>query len=48
MGPLIPQGVIDGGWSFVIALLVGVCFGFILEASGLFLFQKNRGLILRI
>ncbi len=42
MGPLIPQGVIDGGWSFVIALLVGVCFGLILEASG---FSSSRKIV---
>jgi hypothetical protein len=42
MGPLIPQGFIDGGWSFVIALLVGVCFGFILEASG---FSSSRKIV---
>lgn len=34
MGPLIPQGLIAGGWDFVIALLLGMAFGFILEASG--------------
>ena len=34
MGPLIPQGLIAGGWDFVIALMLGMVFGFILEASG--------------
>jgi hypothetical protein len=42
MGPLIPQGIIDGGWSFVIALLVGFCFGWILEASG---FSSSRKIV---
>jgi len=34
MGPLIPNGIIDAGWDFVIAILLGIAFGFILEASG--------------
>ena len=34
MGPLIPNGVIGGGWDFVIAILLGVVFGFILESAG--------------
>ena len=34
MGPLIPNGIISGDWDFVIAILLGVAFGFILEASG--------------
>ncbi len=41
MGPLIPNGVIGGGWDFVIAILLGVAFGFILEASG---FSSSRNL----
>ena len=41
MGPLIPNGVIGGGWDFVIAILLGVVFGFILEASG---FSSSRNL----
>lgn len=41
MGPLIPNGVIGGGWDFVIAILIGVAFGFILEASG---FSSSRNL----
>ncbi len=42
MGPLIPQGVIDPGWSYVIAMLIGIGFGFILESSG---FSSSRKII---
>lgn len=42
MGPLIPQGLIAGGWDFVIALLLGIAFGFILEASG---FSSSRNIV---
>ncbi len=41
MGPLIPQGIITGDWDFVIALLLGIAFGFILEASG---FSSSRNI----
>jgi uncharacterized protein len=41
MGPLIPNGIIGGGWDFVIAILIGVAFGFILEASG---FSSSRNI----
>ncbi len=41
MGPLIPNGIINSGWDFVIALLLGVAFGFILEASG---FSSSRNI----
>jgi hypothetical protein len=41
MGPLIPNDIITGDWNFVIALLLGVAFGFILEASG---FSSSRNL----
>lgn len=41
MGPLIPNGIINGGWDFVIAILIGIAFGFILEASG---FSSSRNL----
>ncbi|KJF44547.1 sulfurtransferase [Draconibacterium sediminis] len=36
-----PNGVIGGGWDFVIAILLGVAFGFVLEASG---FSSSRNL----
>ncbi len=42
MGPLIPQGIITGQWDFVIALLIGAAFGFILEASG---FSSSRNIV---
>lgn len=41
MGPLIPNGIITGDWNFVIAILLGIAFGFILEASG---FSSSRNL----
>lgn len=41
MGPLIPNGFISGDWDFVIAILLGIAFGFILEASG---FSSSRNL----
>lgn len=41
MGPLIPNGVIGSGWDFVIALLIGLVFGFILESSG---FSSSRNI----
>jgi uncharacterized membrane protein YedE/YeeE len=41
MGPLIPLGQIATGWDFVIALLIGIAFGFILEASG---FSSSRNI----
>jgi len=42
MGPLIPNGLIPTEWNFIIALIIGFCFGFILEASG---FSSSRKLI---
>jgi uncharacterized membrane protein YedE/YeeE len=41
MGPLIPNGVITGEWDFVIAILLGIAFGFLLEASG---FSSSRNI----
>lgn len=41
MGPLIPNGIIPGNWNFVIAVLIGIAFGFLLEASG---FSSSRNL----
>lgn len=41
MGPLIPNGFITGDWNFVIAIVLGIAFGFILEASG---FSSSRNL----
>ena len=42
MGPLIPNGLIPTEWSFVIAILIGFAFGYILEASG---FSSSRKLV---
>ncbi len=42
MGPLIPNGIISGDWDFVIAILLGIIFGFILEASG---FSSSRNIV---
>ncbi len=41
MGPLIPNGVIPYEWNGIIAILIGIAFGFILEASG---FSSSRKL----
>lgn len=41
MGPLVSQGIISSEWNMVIALLIGVAFGYILEASG---FSSSRKL----
>ena len=41
MGPLIPNGIISGDWDFVIAIVLGIFFGFILEASG---FSSSRNI----
>lgn len=41
MGPLFPNGIITGDWDFVIAILLGIAFGFILEASG---FSSSRNI----
>ncbi len=41
MGPLFPNGIITGEWDFVIAILLGIAFGFILEASG---FSSSRNI----
>ncbi len=40
-GPLIPMGVIGQGWDLVIALLLGIAFGYVLESAG---FSSSRKL----
>lgn len=40
-GPLIPMGVIGQGWDLVIALLIGMAFGYVLESAG---FSSSRKL----
>ncbi len=42
MGPLIPNGLIPIEWNFVISILIGFAFGYILEASG---FSSSRKLV---
>ncbi|REE82176.1 hypothetical protein BX611_1722 [Lutibacter oceani] len=41
MGPLIPNGVIPYEWNSIIAIIIGIAFGFVLEASG---FSSSRKL----
>jgi hypothetical protein len=41
MGPLLPNGIIPAEWSSIIAILIGIVFGFVLEASG---FSSSRKL----
>ena len=41
MGPLIPNGLIPVEWDSIIAILIGIVFGFVLEASG---FSSSRKL----
>lgn len=41
MGPLIPNGIIPEDWNYIIAILIGFAFGYILEASG---FSSSRKL----
>ena len=40
-GPLIPMGIIGQGWDLVIAVLIGMAFGFVLESAG---FSSSRKL----
>lgn len=42
MGPLTFNGIISTEWNYVIALLIGLAFGYILEASG---FSSSRKLM---
>lgn len=42
MGPLIPNGFIDEGWAYAIAVVLGFFFGMVLEASG---FSTSRKLV---
>ena len=41
MGPLIPNGFIPDEWNNIIAIIIGLAFGYILEASG---FSSSRKL----
>ncbi len=42
MGPLIPNNIIDSGWSYLIAFIIGIAFGAVLEASG---FSSSRKIV---
>jgi len=42
MGPLIPE-IVSGQWNNIIAILVGIAFGFVLESSGLSSSRKLVG-----
>lgn len=42
MGPLIPNEIIPAEWNFVLAILIGMAFGYIMEASG---FSSSRKLV---
>jgi hypothetical protein len=41
MGPLIPNGIIPYEWNHIIAIIIGIAFGYVLEASG---FSSSRKL----
>ena len=43
MGPLIPNDIIPADWNNAIALIIGMCFGFVLEASGFSSSRKIMG-----
>jgi uncharacterized protein len=43
MGPLIPNDIISADWNNAIALLLGMGFGFTLEASGFSSSRKIMG-----
>jgi uncharacterized protein len=43
MGPLIPNHIIPADWNNAIALLIGILFGFVLEASGFSSSRKIMG-----
>ncbi len=41
MGPLIPNDIIPFEWNLIIAIIIGIAFGFILESTG---FSSSRKL----
>lgn len=43
MGPLIPNEIIDPAWNNVLAVLLGMAFGFVLESSGFSSSRKIMG-----
>ncbi|MCF7801658.1 MAG: YeeE/YedE family protein, partial [Candidatus Marinimicrobia bacterium] len=44
MGPLVPNEVIAGNWNFLIAFVIGIGFGFILEQAGFSSSRKLAGM----
>lgn len=42
MGPIIPNELIPAEWNFVFAIMIGIAFGYIMEASG---FSSSRKLV---
>ncbi len=43
MGPLIQQGIISPEWNPIIAFIIGICFGFVLEQAGFSTARKIVG-----
>jgi len=43
MGPLIPQEIISTGWNFLIAFVIGIGFGAVLEQAGFTSSRKLAG-----
>ncbi len=43
MGPLITQGIIPEEWNFIIAFIIGIAFGFVLERAGFSSSKKLAG-----
>jgi hypothetical protein len=48
MGPLIPNEIIPLEWNSVVAIVIGIFFGFVLEASGFSSSRKLAGVFLRL
>lgn len=44
MGPLIPNEIIAGNWNFLIAFIIGIGFGFVLEQAGFSSSRKLAGM----
>lgn len=44
MGPLIPNEIIAGNWNFLIAFVIGIGFGFVLEQAGFSSSRKLAGM----
>ena len=42
MGPLIPNDILSTEWNYIIAILIGMAFGYIMEATG---FSSSRKLV---